>query len=227
MLENLLQNTPLQTGGFQVETVILSLVISFGLGIVIALVYKTSRARMGSFAIILAILPMLVASIIMIVNGNLGTSVAILGAFGLVRFRSAPGSAREIGFLFFALAVGLAAGMSLFYVAGLITVVVSVAILILEKLNFGTPLSAERELRITIPEDLNYNGIFDDLFQAYTKKHYMERVKTTNMGTMYELSFRLEMRDPAKEKDFIDEIRCRNGNLTVTLGLVQPNKNEL
>ena len=227
MLDQLLQNTPLQASGFQIETVILSLVISFGLGIVIALVYKTSRARMGSFAIILAILPMLVAAIIMIVNGNLGTSVAILGAFGLVRFRSAPGSAREIGFLFFALAVGLAAGMSLFYVAGLITVVVSIAILVLEKLNFGTPLSAERELRITIPEDLNYNGIFDDLFFTYTKKHYMERVKTTNMGTMYELAYRLEMRDPAKEKDFIDEIRCRNGNLTVTLGLVQPNKNEL
>ncbi len=220
-------NSIFHIGSFEIQNVLMILAMALVLGIVIALIYRTSGSRMGSFTIILAILPVLVSAIIMIVNGNLGTSVAILGAFGLVRFRSAPGSAREIGFLFFALAVGLASGMGYLSVAAIITATAGLAILILERLNFGTVVTKERELRITIPEDLNYNGIFDDLFLAYTRHIYLERVRTTNMGTMYELSYRLEMRDPEKEKEFIDELRCRNGNLSIILGLVQTDKNVL
>ncbi|MEG2192718.1 MAG: DUF4956 domain-containing protein [Oscillospiraceae bacterium] len=211
---------PLVEGGAAMATALI-------LGILIAVLYKISNNHIGSFVIILAILPLLVQSVIMTVNGNLGASVAVLGAFGLVRFRSAPGTAREIGFIFFAMAVGLAAGMGFLSLAVLITLVTGFAILILEKVNFGTSVSKERQLKITIPEDLNYTGLFDDLFLSYAKYARLERVKTTNMGTMYELSYHMELKEIEKEKEFIDELRCRNGNLSICLGIVQRDKNEL
>lgn len=220
-------NSIFHTGTFSVTAVAAAMASALILGIIVALLYKASEAHTGSFAVVLAVMPLLVTTVIMIVNGNLGTSVAVLGAFGLVRFRSAPGTAREIGFLFFAMAVGLAIGMGFLTLGALITIVVGAAVFLLEKMHFGRDASKERELRVTIPEDLNYTGIFDDLFYRYTKHAALERVKTTNMGTMYELSYRLEMRDMKKEKEFIDALRCRNGNLTIILGLVQREKNEL
>ena len=123
--------------------------------------------------------------------------------------------------------VGLATGMGFLTLAVGITVFVGSAIFILEKLHFGIQPSKERQLRITIPEDLDYTGIFDDLFMEYTKNCRLERVKTTNMGTMYELSYRIELRDADREKEFIDGLRCRNGNLCIISGLVQREKNEL
>lgn len=220
-------NSIFHAGTFRIEAVLIAMAAALVMGIVIALIYKLSDVHMSSFAVILAIMPVLVTAVIMIVNGNLGTSVAVLGAFGLVRFRSAPGTAREIGFIFFSMAVGLACGMGFLSLATIVTVVVGCMIFLLEKTHFGKEESKERELRITIPEDMNYAGIFDDLFQRYTKYARMERVKTTNMGTMYELSYRIELRDLEQEKEFIDELRCRNGNLTIILGLVQREKNEL
>ncbi len=222
-------NSIFHAGTFYVESVAAAMAAAVILGLVIALLYKLSGSavHIGSFAVILAVMPLLVTAVIMIVNGNLGTSVAVLGAFGLVRFRSAPGTAREIGFIFFAMAVGLAVGMGFLSLAVLLTIVIGLMLLVLEKIHFDNDTSRERELRITIPENMNYNGIFDDLFQAYTKQARLERVKTTNMGTMYELSYRVEMRNPEKEKEFMDELRCRNGNLSIILGLVQREKNEL
>jgi hypothetical protein len=220
-------NSIFHAGSFSIETVAAAMAVALVLGIFIALLYQQSAVHIGSFSIILAILPLTVASVIMIVNGNLGTSVAVLGAFGLVRFRSAPGSARDIGFIFYTMAVGLAVGMGFLTMALLIALVIGATIFVLEKVRFGQTNIKERELRITIPEDLNYNGIFDDLFQTYTKYARLDRVKTTNMGTMYELSYRIQMADSEKEKEFIDALRCRNGNLTIILGLVQRDRNEL
>lgn len=214
-------------GTFRFESVAAAMAMALVLGIVIALLYKVSDVHMSSFAVILAVMPVLVTAVIMVVNGNLGTSVAVLGAFGLVRFRSAPGTAREIGFIFFTMSIGLACGMGFLSLAVFITVIVGVIIFVLEKFHFGKAEVKERELRITIPEDMNYTGIFDDLFQQYTKYSRLERVKTTNMGTMYELSYRIELRDVEMEKEFIDGLRCRNGNLSIVLGLVQHEKNEL
>lgn len=194
-------NSIFHAGTFRIEAVLVAMVAALVFGIVIALIYKLSDVYMSSFAVILAIMPVLVTAVIMIVNGNLGTSVAVLGAFGLVRFRSAPGTAREIGFIFFSMAVGLACGMGFLSLAAIVTVVVGCVILLLEKVHFGKEESKARELRITIPEDMNYGGIFDDLFQRYTTYARMERVKTTNMGTMYELSYRIELRDIEQEKE--------------------------
>lgn len=214
-------------GTFPIAGVAAAMGTALVLGIVIALLYRVSSTHVGPFVVILAVLPLLVQSVIMTVNGNLGASVAVLGAFGLVRFRSAPGNARDIGFIFFAMAIGLATGMGFLSLALLITAVTGLVIFILEKTHFGSCESKERQLRITIPEDLNYTGLFDDLFLMYTKRTHLERVKTTNMGTMYELSYQVELKIPDTEKAFIDELRCRNGNLSISLGLVQRDKNGL
>ena len=213
-------------GTFDIWSVLLAFALALVLGLFIAMIYRRSTTSHG-FPVILALMPLLVTAVIMIVNGNLGASVAVLGAFGLVRFRSAPGTSREIGFIFFSMAVGLAIGMGFLTLAVLITLITGCAYLILEKADFGNVTSKDRLLKITIPEDLDYDGIFDDLFQKYTTHSNLDRVKTTNMGTMYELSYLIEMRNMSKQKEFIDELRCRNGNLTIMMGLVRPEKNEL
>ena len=213
-------------GTFEIVSVLSAFAVALGLGLLIAALYRTCAVSHG-FPVVLALMPMLVTAVIMIVNGNLGASVAVLGAFGLVRFRSAPGTALEIGFLFFAMAVGLATGMGFLSLAVLITVIAGTVFLVLEKSGFGTVQSKDRQLKITIAEDLDYEGIFDDLFQKYTTHADLEKIKTTNMGTMYELSYLIQMRNMAQQKAFMDELRCRNGNLTISIGLVKKAKNEL
>lgn len=215
-------------GTFHAGNVIMAMVFSLALGILIAAVYRFCCPAVSGFAVVLAALPFLVTSVIMIVNGNLGTSVAVLGAFGLIRFRSAPGTAREILFLFWAMAAGLATGMGFLSLAVMITGIGGLWILLLEKAGMGRRSSREKQLRITIPEDLEYEGIFEDLLEKYTRRALLESVRTTNMGTMYELTYRLEMRSGAsgQEKEMLDALRCRNGNLTIILGMVQRERNE-
>ena len=217
----------LHTGSFSAESVFLTMLVALALGIVIALVYKSSHSHTSSFAVMLAVLPMIEAVIILMVNGNLGASVVVLGAFGLIRFRSATGSAWDIGFIFFAMAVGLAVGLGFLGLAAVLTVVVCAIMYLLERMHFGLSIPKEKQMRITIPEDLEYNGIFDDLFQTYTNSVRLERVKTINLGTMYELTYVLDLKDPSKEKEFIDALRCRNGNLTVVMGTLLRDKDEL
>ena len=213
-------------GTFELQSVLMAFGAALILGLIIAVLYRSCGAGHG-FPAVLALMPLLVTAVIMIVNGNLGASVAVLGAFGLVRFRSAPGTAMEIGFLFFAMAVGLAVGMGFLTLALLLTAVVGAAFFLLEKSGFGNAESKDRQLKITIPEDLDYDGIFDDLFRKYTVHASLDRVRTTDMGTMYELTYLVEMRNMSQQKAFIDELRCRNGNLTIAMGLVKREKNTL
>ena len=187
-----------------------------GLGAAAVCMFKNRCPQ--SFAITLAILPAVVQTIIMLVNGNIGAGVAVAGAFGLVRFRSAPGTAREIGVIFLAMAIGLATGMGYVVLAAVFFVIVAGVLLLLSALHFGESDRAERVLRITIPENLDYDGLFDDLFATYTKTHTLEKVKTANMGTLYELQYRVTFREPEVPKLFLDEVRCRNGNLNISCG---------
>lgn len=180
--------------------------------------YKTGYTQ--SFVVTLAMIPAVVQVIIMLVNGNIGVGVAVAGAFGLVRFRSAPGTAREIGMIFLAMAIGLADGVGCVGLAVLFFLVMAAFILVLSKLRFGAGAEHERELKITIPENLDYEGLFDDLFQRYLSSYELERVRTTNMGTLYELDYRIVLRDERVPKEFIDELRCRNGNLNIVCGRV-------
>ncbi len=173
-----------------------------------------------SFAVALAVLPAIVQIVIMLVNGNIGAGVAVAGAFSLVRFRSAPGSAREIGYVFLAMAIGLATGMGYVVLAAVFFVVIAVVMLLLAAVNFGSKHDSERVLKITIPENLDYDGLFDDLFEKYTTSHELVKVRTSNMGTLYELQYRIVLKSAQPPKAFIDDIRCRNGNLNIICGRV-------
>ena len=187
------------------------------LGILTALIFSRGKEHTGSFAIALAMLPSVVAMVIMLVNGNLGAGLAVAGTFALVRFRSMPGTAKEITGLFFAVSLGLACGMGYVALAAIFFVLMSLFLFCLEKLHFGESSPAERQLKITIPENLDYEGLFDDLLEQYTERHELMRVRTTDMGTLYELTFRVVLRTASESHAFIDALRCRNGNLGISL----------
>ncbi len=187
------------------------------LGILTALIFTRLREHTGSFAIALAMLPSVVALVIMLVNGNLGAGLAVAGTFALVRFRSMPGSAKEITGLFFAVALGLACGMGYVGLAAIFFVIMALFLLCLEKLRFGEKSPTERQLKITIPENLDYEGLFDDVLAQYTENYELMKVRTTDMGTLYELTFRVSLRSDKESHAFIDALRCRNGNLGISL----------
>lgn len=190
--------------------------VSLLLGVGTALVAGYRSRSTQSLAITLAILPAVVQAVIMLVNGSIGAGIAVAGAFSLVRFRSAPGTAREIAAIFLAMAIGLATGMGYVGLAALLFLILAGAMLALTAMRFGQKEDAGRILKITIPEDLDYDGLFDDLFERYTIAHTLEKVKTTNMGTLYELRYRITLRQEPVPKVFLDELRCRNGNLNIT-----------
>lgn len=190
--------------------------VSLLLGVGTALVAGYRSRSTQSLAVTLAILPAVVQAVIMLVNGSIGAGIAVAGAFSLVRFRSAPGTAREIAAIFLAMAIGLATGMGYVGLAVLLFLILAGAMLALTVLRFGQKEDARRILKITIPEDLDYDGLFDDLFERYTTAHTLEKVKTTNMGTLYELLYRITLRQEPVPKVFLDELRCRNGNLNIT-----------
>lgn len=194
--------------------------VSLVLGVGVALVSMFKNRCTQSFAVALAILPAVVQAVIMLVNGNIGAGVAVAGAFSLVRFRSAPGNAREIGAVFLAMAIGLATGMGYVALAAVLFVIIAALILLLTALDFGGNNNCERTLKITIPENLDYDGLFDDIFEKYTRTHELVKVRTTNMGTLYELQYRIILKGEQPPKAFIDDIRCRNGNLNIVCGRV-------
>lgn len=206
---------------------ILCTLASMGLGIGVALCYMFRNTYSKSFVVTLALMPVIVQTIIMLVNGNLGTGIAVMGAFNLVRFRSVPGSAREIGSIFFAMAIGLATGMGYLSFALLFLVLVGVMTMILYTTQFAEPRKIRKELKITLPEDRDYDGIFDDLFEKYTKGAELVQVKTANMGSLYELRYHVTLDSPVVEKEFIDALRCRNGNLSISCGQVSNLREEL
>lgn len=189
------------------------------LGLIMALAYMYHTHYTKSFVVTLAILPAVVCVVIMMVNGNVGTGVAVAGAFSLVRFRSVPGTAKEIGTLFLAMGTGLIAGMGYLGFAFLFTVIMCGMFMLYNRLDFGYKKNAAiyKTFHITIPEDLDYSEVFDDIFAEYTSDHDLVRVKTTNMGSMFRLTYNVSLRDAGKEKEMIDKIRCRNGNLEITV----------
>ncbi|MDD3339973.1 MAG: DUF4956 domain-containing protein [Lachnospiraceae bacterium] len=207
-------------GSISVESALICMAAALILGIIVAVVYMMQGKYTKNFVITLALLPILVQIVILMVNGNLGTSVAVLGTFGLIRFRSVPGTSKEITSIFFAMAIGLACGMGEVIFAVLFTISIAVILLLLSKSSFGERKEIDKDLKITIPEDLDYTGIFDDVFAEYTKRAQLNKVKTINLGSMYELDYQIELKDPAREKEMIDTIRCRNGNLAIVCGRI-------
>lgn len=198
-------------------------------GLVLALVYRYRSQYTRSFMLTLAILPATVCVVIMMVNGNIGAGVAVAGAFSLVRFRSAPGTAKEIGAIFVAMAAGLISGMGYIGYALLFTLLLSAVWFLYSLAGLGRPTASDRErvLRITVPEDLNYTEAFSDLIEQYTINAELVKVKTTNLGSLFRLTYYITLRDVSKEKAFIDDLRCRNGNLEITIARQEANTGEL
>ena len=193
--------------------------VSLILGLLLAFGYMYRTRYTKSFVVTLALLPAVVCVVIMMVNGNVGTGVAVAGAFSLVRFRSVPGTAKEIGALFLAMGTGLIAGMGYLGFAALFTVIMSVVFVLYNHLDFGAKKNAAsyKTFHITIPEDLDYSGVFEDIFSEYTASCELVHVKTTNMGSMFRLTYDVVLKDAGKEKELIDKLRCRNGNLEITV----------
>lgn len=196
----------------------LSLAAALILGAVLTAVYTYKTTYTKSFAVTLALLPAIVSIVIMMVSGSLGAGVAVAGTFSLVRFRSVPGTAKEIGAIFLTMAVGLACGMGYPGFAVLFTVIMAAVSLLYAKSSIWEKKNADlsRTLQITVPEDLNFTGAFDDLFTKYTTSAKLMRVKTTNLGSLNKLTYEIMLRQSNTEKELIDNLRCRNGNLEIS-----------
>lgn len=194
-------------------------------GVVTALAASFRSHSSKSFLTSLILLPMIVCTVIAMVNGNIGTGVAVMGAFSLIRFRSVPGKARDIVVIFLAMTAGLACAGGYVGIALVFTVLVGLGMVIVSLI----PMGSERalDLSITIPESLRYANEFDDLFAKYLKSHSLMQAKTTNMGSLYKLRYRVEMKDARQSQSFIDELRCRNGNLEISLSEITGSMEEL
>ena len=214
--------------GFTMQIFLICMGAALLLGAVMAAVYCFRNTHSSSFVVTLALLPATVAVVIMMVNGNLGAGVAVAGAFSLVRFRSTPGTAKEICAIFLAMAVGLACGMGCPGFGAVFAVIMCAVMLVYALVGFGGRRNATlcRTLRITVPEDLDYPTAFDDLLEKYTTKATLTGVKTTNLGSLNRLSYDLVLRKPETEKEFIDELRCRNGNLEISMSLAAMDSRE-
>ena len=203
--------------------------VSLLIGLMLAFGYMYHSRYTKSFVTTLALLPAAVCVVIMMVNGNVGTGVAVAGAFSLVRFRSVAGTAREITMLFLAMGAGLITGMGYLGFAVLFALVMCGLSILYNHLDFGAKKNAAayKTLNITIPEDLDYSGVFEDILKTYTTSCELVRVKTTNMGSMFRLTYNLTLRDVALEKEMIDKLRCRNGNLEITVSRQETTVTEL
>ncbi len=217
------------TSTISVTDFMLCLGAALVLGFVMAMAYMYKTRYTKSFVVTLTLLPAVVCIVIMMVNGNVGAGVAVAGAFSLVRFRSVPGTAKEICTLFLAMGAGLITGMGYIGYATLFTLVMCLMFLIYSHTDFGTKKNAAayKTLVITIPEDLDYSTVFDDILEEYTNEYDLFKVKTTNMGSMFKITYNVTLKDVKKEKEMIDKLRCRNGNLEITVSKQETTVTEL
>ncbi len=222
-------NTIFKNGVVENQDIFVCLGLALLAGIIFATLCFVRTKSTRSFFVATAMLPSVVALVIILVNGNIGTGVAIAGAFSLVRFRSAPGTAKEICIIFITMASGLAFGMG--YVGyGLVFLIGSGAILLAFEITNvwkRKPVLTEKNIRITLPEDLDYTTIFNDIFERYTTNYSLVKMKTTNMGSMFRVDYAVTMKNPKDEKAMVDEIRTRNGNLEVAVQRTDYNASEL
>lgn len=206
------------------KTYLVTLAAALVCGLVVLFASSFRNNATKSFAVTVLLLPAIVQTVIVMVNGNVGTGIAVAGAFSLVKFRSVPGKAREIASIFLAMTAGLACAAGYIALALLFTVIISLIMLVFSLV----PNKREREyeLRVTIPESLNFTNIFDDIFEEYTKSCRLTKTKTSNMGSLYKLTYILDLKDPSRSKEMIDALRTRNGNLEISLN-VACEENEL
>jgi hypothetical protein len=206
-----------------IYTALLTIVVSFVLGLLISFTYmKTCKKgqHLQNFVLTLIMLPAIIAIIILLVGSNVARAFSLAGAFSIIRFRSAPGDPKDITYIFFALATGLACGVGLFGYAILFAVLLCAFMFLLHVIKFGRNKNGTKLLKITIPEDLNYKGAFDEVFEQYAQEYELQKVRTTELGSLYELVYHVRLKDLTEEKEFIDALRCRNGNLNIVLSML-------
>ena len=192
------------------------------LGILISVVYMKTNQKSNlssGFSTTLIMLPVIISIIILLVGNNVARAFSLAGAFSIIRFRSAPGDPKDIAYIFFTLAIGLTCGMGYIAYGFLFTLIISAVMIGLHITKFTEPKDKTMQLKITIPEDLNYEGIFEDILNSYTNYYNIQRVKTRDFGSLFELTYIINLKHNINQKSFIDELRCRNGNLNITLTL--------
>ncbi|WP_213950834.1 DUF4956 domain-containing protein [Tepidanaerobacter syntrophicus] len=201
---------------------LLTIAISFILGVAISLTYMKTGSKntySQSFSITLVLVPTLIAIIILMIGSNVARAFSLAGAFSIIRFRSSPGDPKDISYVLFALAAGLSCGVGFYQYAMLFTGVLCLLMFALSAFNFGAKNSCRKLLKITIPEDMNYEGAFDDILKNFTTDYTLAKVKTTGLGSLYELVYNITMNKEMSQKEFLDALRCRNGNLNITLSM--------
>lgn len=213
-------SSPMDTKAYLICTA-----VSLMCGLIVALASSYKGKISKSFLSCLVLLPFAVQTVIIMVNGSIGTGIAVAGAFSLVRFRSVPGKAKDIVSIFIAMTAGITCSAGYIWVALMFTVISSACMIAVMSIKIQGEY--ESELKITIPENLNFTGVFDDIFSKYTKRVRLKNVKTANMGSLYKLTYIIEMRNEDEIKDFIDELRCRNGNLEICIVRAEASNEEL
>lgn len=199
---------------------VITMILALFLGGIIAFTYRRTQDEaiyQKNLAVTLFMLPIILSVIILFVGSNIARAFSLAGTLSIIRFRSAPGDAKDIGFIFFDIAAGLACGVGLYAYGVLFVIILCIALIIVEKAHIFNPRSVQKTLKITIPEDLNYSGAFDDILNTYTKDYTLTKIKTTDLGSLFELVYRVSVADGINEQSFLNELRTRNGNLTIML----------
>ncbi len=230
MLDSIFETTMSNTLDITSANAIICILVAVVLGFIISLIYifgDKSKRTSANFALTLVLLPAIVAIVIMLIGSNIARAISLGGVFTLVRFRSVPGDSKDISSIFFAMTVGLATGMGYPFFAGAITLIIGVVYFVLSITGYATGRDMVKVLRVNVPENLNFDGAFDDLFNQYTKEVKLTKIKTTNLGSLYELTYEIVFKKSVSHKEFIDELRCRNGNLNITLTNLDMQENVL
>ena len=204
-----------------VDSAVTTILIAVLMGFAIAFTYFKTQEKnfQRSLAVTLLMLPAILSVIILFVGSNIARAFSLAGTLSIIRFRSAPGDPKDIGFIFFDIAAGLACGVGLYGYGALFVLLLCLFMIVISKIKFGKPNTTAKNLKITIPENLDYEGIFDEIIKKYSKDYTLQKVRTTDLGSLYELTYSVNMNKDADEKKFIDELRCRNGNLNIVLSL--------
>lgn len=228
MLDSIFQTTTTEVMHIDTKEAIISILAALALGMFISLIYifsdRTKRVS-ANFALTLVILPAIVAVVMMLIGSNVARAISLGGVFTLVRFRSVPGDSKDIVSIFYAMTVGLATGLGYPVFAAVVTLIIGLVYFVLVISGYGRSRELRKVLKIIVPENLNFNGAFDDLFEEFTKYNYLVKVRTTNLGSLYELTYNIAFKKDADQKKFLDELRCRNGNLNITIsemGMQEP-----
>lgn len=223
LFNNILANV---SADLSIGSAIITMLVAVVFGVAIGFTYyKTQEENyQRSMAVTLLMLPVILSVIILFIGSNIARAFSLAGTLSIIRFRSAPGDPKDIGFIFFDIAAGLACGVGLFGYGAIFVILLCAIMIMTEKFKFFEKKSVQKTLKITIPENLNYQGAFDEILKKYTKKYTLTRIKTTDLGSLFELNYNVIMLHDEDEQEFINELRCRNGNLNIILAVSAPVK---